>query len=84
MDSKELKIESSIIEEKEKKSLEKFINDLNKKDEEEKKLLKSKNLCGHCKKPLKPFGDKRKNGNIDRKDFEKRKLHLKCWKELKK
>lgn len=38
--------------------------------------------CSHCGKVLKAFGDKRENGKFGRKDFEGRKTHLKCWKEI--
>lgn len=38
--------------------------------------------CKHCQKALVKIGDQRKNGKNNLKDWEERKLHKKCWKEL--
>ena len=39
------------------------------------------NLCWHCCKRLVPIGDARVNGK-NHSDWETRKLHKRCWKEL--
>lgn len=38
--------------------------------------------CLYCEGVIKSFGDRRKNGNDERYDFDNRKYHLKCWKIL--
>ncbi len=38
--------------------------------------------CTHCNKPIVAFGKSRKNGTKTE-DWSTRKLHKKCWKELK-
>lgn len=44
--------------------------------------MSEKIKCLHCKKSIVAFGNARKNG-CDRKDWDTRRYHVKCWKELK-
>ena len=39
--------------------------------------------CEHCGKPLVPIGTSRKNGKATHNDWGTRRLHKKCWMELK-
>lgn len=41
----------------------------------------TKRLCNVCNKTIRPIGNKRKNGNIDKIDWQERQRCLKCHKK---
>jgi hypothetical protein len=46
------------------------------------KEVKEKRLCCACNKPLVAIGTARQNGTLRHEDWENRKYHKKCYKDL--
>ena len=55
----------------------------NKKEYVEYAVRKLFRTCWFCEKALVPIGNRRQNGDPDKKDWDKRYLHVSCWKYLK-